>query len=66
MRPKVGECPQELITRLKDLATRWARESNSRDELLDLIVREQFLAILPEDIPMSIIEQQPKDSEEAE
>ena len=55
LRPKEGESPQELITRLKDLATRWARESNSRDELLDLIVREQFLAILPEDIRVSVI-----------
>ena len=36
LRPREGESPQELITRLKDLATRWARESKSRDELLDL------------------------------
>ena len=50
LRPKDGESPQELITRLRDLATRWARKSESRDDLLDLIVREQFLVILPEDI----------------
>ena len=65
LRPKGGESPQELITRLKDLATRWARESKSRDELLDLIVREQFLAILPEDARVAVIERQPKDCEEA-
>ena len=65
LRPKEGEPPQELITRLKDLATRWARESKSREELLDLIVREQFLAILPEDARIAVIERQPKDSEEA-
>ena len=65
LRPKEGESPQELITRLKDLATRWTRESKSRDGLLDLIVREQILAILPEDIQVSVIERQPKDSEEA-
>ena len=46
LRPREGESPQELITRLKDLATRWARESKSRDELT---VREEFLSILPED-----------------
>ena len=64
LRPKEGESPQELITRLKDLATRWTRESKPRDDLLDLIVREQFLAILPEDIRVSVIERQPKDGEE--
>ena len=63
--PKGGESPQELITRLKDLATRWARESKSRDQLLDLIVREQFLAILPEDARVAVMERQPKDCEEA-
>ena len=63
--PKEGESPQELITRLRDLATRWARESKTRDELLDLVVREQFLAILPEDIRVAVIERQPKDSDEA-
>ena len=65
LRPKEGEPPQELITHLKDLGTRWARESKSREELLDLIVREQFLAILPEDARIAVIERQPKDSEEA-
>ena len=60
LRPKEGEPPQELITCLKDLATRWARERKSREELLDLIVREQFLAILPEHARISVIERQPK------
>ena len=65
LRPKEGEPPQELITRVKDLATRWARESKTRDELLDLMVREQFLSILPEDARVAVIKRQPKDSEEA-
>ena len=65
MRPKEGESPQELITSLKNLATRWARESKSREDLLDLMVREQFLAVLPEDIRVAVIERQPKNSAEA-
>ena len=65
LRPQESESPQEVITRLKDLATRWAREHETRDNLLDLIVREQFLAILPEDIRVAVIERQPKDSQEA-
>ena len=31
LRAKEGESPQEVITRLKDLASRWARESQTRD-----------------------------------
>ena len=65
LRPQEGESPQEVITHLKDLATRWAREHETRDDLLDLIVREQFLAILPEDIRVAVIQRQPKDSQEA-
>ena len=53
------------MTRLQDLATRWTKDSASRDELLDLIVREQFLSILPEDVRVSVIERQPKNGEEA-
>jgi hypothetical protein len=41
--------------------TRWARESTPRDKLLDLMVREQFLATLPEDAQVAVIERQPKD-----
>ena len=65
LRPKEGESPQELVTRLKDLATRWTKGKESREALLDLIVKEQFLAILPEDVRVSVIERKPKDSEEA-
>ena len=50
LEPKEGESPQELITRLTDLATRWTKGCTSKEELLDLMVREQFLSILPEDV----------------
>ena len=65
LRLKEGESPQELMTRLQDLATRWTKDSASRDELLDLIVREQFLSVLPEDVRVSVIERQLKNGEEA-
>ena len=65
LRSQEGESPLEVITRLRDLATRWARESKSRDDLLDLMVMEQFLAILPDDIRVSVLERQPKDCDEA-
>lgn len=42
LQPKEAESPQD-----SPKATRWVRESKTREDLLDLIVREQFLAILP-------------------
>ena len=65
LRPTESESPQEVVTRLQDLATRWTRESQTREELLDLVVREQFLSILPEDVRVAVIERQPKDCTEA-
>ena len=57
--------PKELLTRLKDLATRWTKECTSQEELLDVMLKEQFLMILPEAVRISVIEQNPKNSEEA-
>ena len=34
LKAKEGESPQELMTRLKDLATRWMRDSASQDDLM--------------------------------
>ena len=65
LKPKEDESPQELMTRLHDLATRWTKETTSRDELLDLMVREQFLFILPDDVRVAVIERKPKDCQEA-
>ena len=65
LRPRENESPQEVVTRLRDLAARWGRDSSSREALLDLIVQEQFLAIMPDDVRIAVIERQPKDSGEA-
>ena len=65
LRPKEAETPQELVTCLKDLGSRWMRDSKTREELLDLMVKEQFLEILPEDARIAVIDRQPKDSDEA-
>ena len=65
LKPKEGESPQELMTRLHDLATRWTKETTSREELIDLMVREQFLSILPGYVRVAVIERKPKNCEEA-
>ena len=65
IKPKEGESPQELLTRLKDLATHWTKECASQEELLDVILKEQFLTILPEAVRVAVVERNPKNSEEA-
>ena len=65
LKPREDESPRELITRLQDLASCWTRDASTHQELLDLLVREQFLLILPQDVRVAVMEKQLKDSEEA-
>ena len=65
LKPREEESPRELMTRLQDLASRWTRETSSHQELLDLLVREQFLSVLPPDVKIVVMERQPKDCSEA-
>ena len=47
LKPKPEESPQEFMTRLQDLGSRWTRETSTHQELLDLLVREQFFNYAP-------------------
>ena len=53
------------MTCLHDLATRWMKETISWEELLDLMVRKQFLFILPDNVRVAVIERKPKNWQEA-
>ena len=65
VKPKEEESPQELMTRLQDLASWWTRETATHQELLDLLVREQFLSVLPPDMKVAVMERQPSNCNEA-
>ena len=65
LKPKPEESPQEFMTRLQDLGSRWTRETSTHQELLDLLVREQFLTMLPPDVKVAVMERQPQTCEEA-
>ena len=65
LKPKEEESPQELMTRLEDLASRWTKDAMTREEVVDLLVREQFLSVLPHDVRVAVMERQPKDCSEA-
>ena len=60
-----GEPPQEFITRLHDLASRWTRECKTAAAVVDLLVREQFLSGLPEEVRVHVKERSPNTSKEA-
>ncbi|XP_051692269.2 zinc finger protein 213 isoform X1 [Oryctolagus cuniculus] len=58
--------PHEAFSRLWELCCRWLRpELRSKEQILELLVLEQFLAVLPGDIQARVREQQPGSGEEA-
>jgi hypothetical protein len=65
LKPKEEESPQELMTRLQDLAARWTKDAATHRELLNLLVREQFLRVLPTEVEIAVMERKPKDCTEA-
>ncbi|XP_055994424.1 zinc finger and SCAN domain-containing protein 30 [Sorex fumeus] len=58
--------PREALSQLWELCHGWLRpEVHSKEQILELLVLEQFLAILPEELQAWLLEQRPEDAEEA-
>ena len=47
---KEGESPTEMATCLTDMAIKWLKEHDTRERVIDIIVMEQFITMLPEGI----------------
>ena len=58
--------PREALGRLRELCWQWLRpEVLSKEQILELLVLEQFLAILPEELQALFRENRPERGEDA-
>nr|XP_012423673.1 PREDICTED: zinc finger and SCAN domain-containing protein 26 isoform X1 [Odobenus rosmarus divergens] len=60
-----AEGPREALSRLRELCRQWLRpETHSKEQIVELLVLEQFLTILPEELQARVREQHPETGDE--
>ena len=56
---KEGESLTEIVMRLTDMAAKWLKECKTKAKMIDMIVMEQFITMLPEEIRVWVKEHKP-------
>ena len=57
---------QRLVIRVRYLAEKWLKDYGSRQAVLDAVVKEQFVEVLPDEVRVWVKERKLRTSEEAE
>uniref|UniRef100_A0A803T2U9 Uncharacterized protein n=1 Tax=Anolis carolinensis TaxID=28377 RepID=A0A803T2U9_ANOCA len=61
-----GETPQETLSRVSDMVHGWLiPERRTKEQIVDAVILEKFLALLPEDLQEWLRFRRPKNSKEA-
>ena len=64
-KPEEEETPVELVMRIRGLAEKWLKKCETREQVIDTIVKEHFMLALPEDVRVWVTERRPSTSAEA-
>ena len=62
---KTNESPMEMLTRIIDLTGKWLKSSDTREKVLDTIIQEQFIDVLPEEARVWVKGRKPTSSADA-
>ena len=60
-----NETPVELAICIKDLAERWLKDCLNRQDVVDVVLKEQFLDALPEEVRIWVKERKSNTTQEA-
>uniref|UniRef100_A0A1X7VUY5 CCHC-type domain-containing protein n=1 Tax=Amphimedon queenslandica TaxID=400682 RepID=A0A1X7VUY5_AMPQE len=62
---KRTEAPFEMLTQITDLADKWLVSCTTREEVIDCVILEQFVNVLPKEARTWVKERKPSSSKEA-
>ena len=57
IKPLENETPVELAIRVQDLAEKWLKDCGNRAAVVDAVVNEQFIKVLPEEVRVWVREE---------